>query len=103
MLNIGTLPKDTREELNRIIAKAMGGSELLPEETGFLRARRDYLDVAQEERFAEILEGEKKEKTLDEMTKSELAKLLEDRGIDSGNYKSKAEMVAAIEEAGEQK
>lgn len=102
MPSIQTLPKDTQDELNRIVAKAIGGSDLLPEEVGFLRARRDYLNIDQKERFADILEeqtADKKEKTLDEMTKPELVEVLTDLELKPEDYKNKAEMIEAIKEA----
>lgn len=46
-------PEGVREELDRICLQ--DPDKLSPEDLGFLRARRDYLDAPEKEKFATVL------------------------------------------------
>jgi hypothetical protein len=53
MLKVDTLPEDTQKELKRITS--IEPKDLLDEEKGFIRARREYLRPEQVRVYASVL------------------------------------------------
>lgn len=92
----------SKEIFDALVAKEP--HELNDEQVAFLRARRSYLNAELLAKFASILKGEAKAPAsadgLEEKSVGELKELAEEKGIEVKGLK-KAELIAAIREAGE--
>lgn len=86
------MDKQTQEYFNTLVAKSP--SSLSPEEIGFLKARRSYLDPVQREIFGEVLGLDASEKPLSKaQKKTETVEVAEDLVVDGETLAEKGDVV----------